>query len=102
MNENRQNEREYIRWLVLLTLSNARPIGASEGLILTTIQSIPVQSTALELRKEFQYLSDKGFIEISQQHLGRWFCKLTANGVDVVEYVVERPTGIARPERYWG
>lgn len=102
MNDHQQLQREYTRWLILLTLSNARPLGASEGLILTTIQSIPVQLTALELRREFDYLQDKKLLEITQQHTGRWFIKLTSDGVDIVEYVVECPKGIARPERYWG
>ena len=59
-----KNKREHVRWLVLLTLDHARPIGAGEGLILSTIQTVPIQLTALELRRELDYLAGKGLIEL--------------------------------------
>ena len=30
-----------------------------------------------------------------------WFAKLTASGVDVVEYNFPSPAGVARPRKYW-
>lgn len=32
--------RENLRWLILLTLNNARPIGASEEVVLSTAQAV--------------------------------------------------------------
>ena len=96
-----KNKREHVRWLVLLTLDHARPIGAGEGLILSTIHTVPVQLTAMELRREMDYLADKGLIELRGRDTAAWHAKLTAPGVDVVEYVVSSPAGIARPENYW-
>ena len=96
-----KNKREHVRWLVLLTLDHARPIGAGEGLILSTIHTVPVHLTAIELRRELDYLADKHLIELRGRDTASWHAKLTAQGVDVVEYVVPSPTGIARPEKYW-
>lgn len=97
-----KNTREHIRWLCILTLDHARPIGANESLILSTIQSIPMQCTALELRKELDYLSGCGFVEITQKQAIQWHIKLTSKGVDLAQYVTECPAGIARPPKYWG
>ena len=36
-----KGHRELLRWLILLTLDNARPLGAAEGLILTVVQAVP-------------------------------------------------------------
>ena len=84
-----KNKREHVRWLILLTLDHARPIGAAESLILTTIQSVPMQLTALELRREMDYLAGRDLVE------------LRGEGIDFVEYTIESINGIARPEKYW-
>ena len=97
----KQHEREQSRWLILSVLNAARPIGTNEGLILSTIQSVLPGVTQQELRREMTYLEDRKLIEISQQHTGTWFGKLTRNGVDLVEYTVPVDPGIARPPRYW-
>ena len=96
-----KNKREHVRWLVLLTLDHARPIGANEGLILSTIQTVPIQLTALELRRELDYLAGKGLIELRGRDTASWHAKLSSAGVDVVEYTAPTGNGIARPEKYW-
>lgn len=96
-----KNKREHVRWLVLLTLDHARPIGAGEGLILSTIQTVPIQLTALELRRELDYLAGRGLIELRGRDTASWHAKLSSSGVDVVEYTAPAGSGIARPERYW-
>ncbi|HHE3720922.1 hypothetical protein ROV65_03290 [Pasteurella multocida] len=96
-----QNKKEHIRWLILLTLDHARPIGAVESLLLSTIQTVPMQLTMIELRRELDYLQDKGLLEIKGRDTARWHAKLTSAGVDVVEYTAPAGNGIARPEKYW-
>ncbi len=93
--------RESLRWLVLLTLNNARPIGAFEGPILAVAQSEYPDATPLELRRELDYLADRRLVELRKQPDGRWFAELTRNGVDVAEYTVDCDPGIARPAKYW-
>ena len=92
--------REHLRWLIILTLNNARPIGAAEGLILTVAQAIYQDATPLELRREMDYLAERGLIDISRSD-GRWSARLTRYGVDIAEYTIDCEPGIARPAKYW-
>lgn len=96
-----KERREHLRWLILLTLNNARPIGAFEGPILSVAQSEYPDATAHELRRELDYLHDRKLVGIERRPDGRWFAELTRYGVDVAEYTVACEPGIARPEKYW-
>lgn len=93
--------RETMRWLVLLTLNNARPLGAYESTVLTVVQAEYADATALEVRRELDYLEGRQLVEIRREPTGRWWCDLTRHGVDVAEYTVDVEPGIARPKRYW-
>lgn len=93
--------RESMRWNILLTLNNARPIGAYEELVLSTIQAIYPDATALELRRELDYLADRSLVELKKEPSGRWFADVTRYGVDIAEYTVDCEPGIARPVKYW-
>ncbi len=94
--------REAIRWFILLTLNNARPVGAYEEVVLVTIQGLYPDATALELRREIDYLADRRLCEVRKEPSGRWFCDLTRYGVDIAEYTVDCAPGISRPAKYWG
>lgn len=93
--------REALRWLIILTLNNARPFGAFEGLILTVAQSEYPDATALELRREIDYLHERELVKVDKQPMGRWQAELTRQGVDVAEYTMVCEPGIARPAKYW-
>lgn len=93
--------REMMRWNIILTLNNARPIGAAEELILTVVQSISPDATHVELRRELDYLEGRGLVKINREPNGHWHAELTRDGVDVVEYAVACDAGIARPVKYW-
>ncbi len=92
--------RESMRWQILLTLNNARPVGAFEKLVLSVVQSEYPDATQNELRRELDYLHDRDLVSIDKKPDGRWFSKLERFGVDVVEYAVDVEPGIARPEKY--
>ncbi|WP_027360802.1 hypothetical protein [Desulforegula conservatrix] len=96
-----KTRRETIRWYILLTLNNARPIGAYEELVLATIQGIHPDATALELRRELDYLEDRKLVDLKKEPCGRWFAGLTRLGVDIAEYTLDCEPGIARPVKYW-
>lgn len=93
--------REALRWLILLTLNNARPIGAYEGPILSVAQSEYPDATPLELRRELDYLHDRRLVDLRKEPTGKWFASLTRHGTDVAEYTVDCEPGIARPAKYW-
>lgn len=93
--------REALRWLIVLTLNHARPIGAYEGLVLSVAQSEYPDATPLELRRELDYLCDRELVKLAKEPSGRWHADLTRYGVDVAEYTVDCEPGIARPAKYW-
>ena len=96
-----RSRRESLRWLILLTLNNARPIGAFEGPILSVAQSEYPDATPLELRRELDYLSDRDLVKLEKRPDGKWFADLTRYGTDVAEYTIDCEPGIARPVKYW-
>lgn len=94
--------RETMRWLVILTLHNASPMGAYEELVLATVQGMLPDATALEVRRVLDYLSDRELVKLVKEPSGRWFADLTRFGTDLAEYTVDCDPGIARPPKYWG
>ena len=93
--------RESLRWLILLTLNNARPMGAQEGPILSVAQSVYSDATQLELRRELDYLHGRELVRVVKLPSGPWHAELSRHGVDVAEYTVDCEPGIARPAKYW-
>jgi hypothetical protein len=93
--------REALRWLILLTLNNARPLGCEETPILSVAQTQYPDASPLELRRELDYLHDRSLVEVTKRPHGAWHAELTRNGVDVAEYTVDVEPGIARPVKYW-
>lgn len=94
--------RESMRWLLLNALNNARPLGAMDVLLLSVVQAIFPDVTANELHAQLAYLEDKGLVDIKRQPDGHWHSVLSSDGIDVVEYTIDCPAGIARPAKYWG
>ncbi|RLM25336.1 hypothetical protein BIY29_07430 [Brenneria alni] len=93
--------RESMRWNLMATLNKARPYTSNEAFLLDVMRAIYPDATALELRRELDYLADRKMIDLIKQPSGIWFADLTRLGVDLVEYTVECGPGIARPEKYW-
>lgn len=94
--------REMMRWNIILTLNNARPIGAAEELILSVVQAISPDATPVEVRRELDYLEERQLVKIDRTPTGHWSADLTRHGVDLAEYTVDCDPGIARPAKYWG
>ena len=69
--------REHMRWLIILTLNNARPIGAAESVILTVAQAIYPDATPQELRRELDYLDERELVDITKTPDGRWSASST-------------------------
>ncbi len=93
--------RESLRWTILLSLDKARPLGASEYLVLSVAQAIYADATQLEIRREISYLQDREMVHVNKEPSGQWLCSLTRHGVDLAEYTTPCQPGIARPEKYW-
>jgi hypothetical protein len=93
--------REALRWLILLTLNNARPLGCAEGPILSVAQTQYPDASPLEIRVNLDYLADRELVQVNRHPHGTWHAELTRHGVDVAEYTVDVQPGIARPAKYW-
>ncbi len=92
--------REFIRWMLLITLNNARASGgASESLLLQVVHSEYVDATLHELRGELDYLEARDLLAIKRHPDGHWVADISRYGVDVVEYTVDCDPGISRPHR---
>lgn len=96
-----RTRRESIRWHILVAVNSGRPEPVAEPLILSAIQSIPIECTARELRRELDYLEDRKLVVLQRLEGAPWRAELTRYGVDVVEYTIECDPGIARPKKYW-
>lgn len=94
-----KQRREFLRWVMLLGLYNAAPVGAWEEVLLSIAQGVYADSSQHEVRLVLDYLSDRELIKLEKKPDGRWFCDLTRHGTDVVEYTVCVDPGIARPPK---
>lgn len=93
--------REGMRWHLLNALDKARPIGALDVLLIDILRCIYPDTTSNELHQQLDYLQQHGLVEIKKYADGHWHVKLTHAGIDLVEYTVDCPLGIARPPKYW-
>lgn len=91
---------EELRWLILLALNAARPVGTSEMIIRRAIDPLVPGVTDLEIRRELDYLAARKLIDLERDR-SSWFAKINRYGIDVVEYTVTCDPGIARPAK-WG
>jgi hypothetical protein len=96
-----QKQREEARWRILRILDAGRPIGVSETIIWRVLNDVKLGLSQMQVRRELTYLSDLNLVEIEGDHIETWSAKLMAQGVDVVEYTIPSPPGIARPKKYW-
>jgi hypothetical protein len=96
-----QKQREEARWRILRVLDAGRPIAVSENIIWRVLHDIRLPMSMSSVRREIDYLRNLGLAEIDGEESETWFAKLTADGVDVVEYTKSAPAGVARPRKYW-
>jgi Fe2+ or Zn2+ uptake regulation protein len=96
-----QKNREEARWRMLRVVDAGRPIAVSEQIIWRVLADIKLSLSLNTVRRELSYLRDLGLLELEGENGETWFAKLTASGVDVVEYNFPAPAGVARPRKYW-
>ncbi|MDD5297650.1 MAG: cytoplasmic protein [Rhodocyclaceae bacterium] len=94
--------REAMRWYLLLALYNGSPEQVCEELLLSTMQGIFPDATALEVRRELDYLEARSLVLLRKEPAGRWWADLTRHGTDMSEYTIDCQPGIARPVKTWG
>jgi len=96
-----QKQREEARWRILRVLDAGRPIAVSENIVWRVLHDIRLPMSVSSVRREIDYLRDLRLVDVEGEETETWFAKLTAAGVDVVEYTIAAPAGVARPKKYW-
>jgi hypothetical protein len=96
-----QKNREEARWRILRVLDAGRPIGVSEKIVWRVLDDVRLPLGLTGVRRELDYLRNSGLIELEGEGSSEWYAKLRARGVDVVEYTIDAPPGVARPRKYW-
>ncbi|MFA5423051.1 MAG: hypothetical protein WC374_04270 [Phycisphaerae bacterium] len=91
--------REELRWLILRSLYAAQPVGTSEIIIRTAVDPVIPGVTALEIRNQLDYLTERKLIH-TEKNRPVWFAKIDRYGIDIVEYTVDCDPGIARPKEW--
>ena len=96
-----QKQREEARWRILRVLDAGRPIAVSAAIVLRVLADVRLPLGPGDLRRELHYLKGLGLVEIEEEESETWYARLSAPGVDVVEYTVKAPPGVGRPKKYW-
>jgi hypothetical protein len=99
MVDNEKQRREFMRWVLLISFYNSIPLGAWEEVLISIVQGIYADVTRIEMRRQLDYLDERGLVKLRKTPDGRWFGELTRGGVDIVEYTVDIEPGIARPAK---
>ena len=94
-------QREETRWRIIRILDAGRPLAVSEAVIFRALADASLPISPNMLRRELDYLRDKGLVLLTDEGGPVWSAELTGDGVDVVEYSVSAPAGIARPQKWW-
>jgi len=94
-----KQRREFTRWVLILALYNARPYGAQEEVLLSTLQGVYADCTKLEMRRELDYVAVRGLVDVTKHPDGHWSAKLNHHGHDFAEYSIDALPGIARPPK---
>ncbi len=89
--------REAMRWHLLSAINVSRPYGVTTEALLPIVQSVYIDATHQEVRRELDYLEEREMCRIQRDPLDRWFVDLTRTGIDFVEYTIDAQPGIARP-----
>lgn len=91
--------REFVRWILLLTMNISRPTPVQLRLLVQVVQGEYPDCTDLEVRRELQYLQERALCHVVTDPLGFVSASLSRHGVDVAEYTVAVEPGIARPAK---
>jgi len=87
-----------IRWHLLSSAEVSSPQGINTLALLAIVRSVYPDATHQEIRKELNYIEERGLAEIQRDPLDNWFVQLTRDGMDVAQYTVDCDPGIDRPK----
>lgn len=93
--------RKEVRSRILTALYYARPHGIASVILWRALDDSDLPVTEAQLAREAHYLAEKNLVKLSGDLSHEWHGKLTADGIDLMEYATEPPPGVDRIEKYW-
>lgn len=93
--------RKEVRSRILTALYYGRPHGLVSTILWRALDDSDLPVTEKELAREASYLAAKALVEVTGEIRRDWHAKLTAAGIDLMEYSTDPPPGIDRIEKYW-
>lgn len=97
MDQLEKTRHKVTRWRILKILDTAGAAGASVALVEQALSDAELLVTRGELLQELDYLEGSGLIACEKESGIPTSVKLRPWGMDIVQYMVECPPGIARP-----
>ncbi len=94
--EIRLAEVQTIRRRILQTLHVTEDIGLNEDSLKNMLHSVGHIVTKGELRRHLDYLEEQKTIRIIDRDRATWAAKILPYGIEIIEYAVKPPAGIAK------
>ncbi|PKL44332.1 MAG: hypothetical protein CVV41_06755 [Candidatus Riflebacteria bacterium HGW-Riflebacteria-1] len=94
--EIRLAEVKTVRRQILRLLHATGPVGANEKTLFTALQCAGYPVLSHEIRKYLDYLESLKAIEVVDRDRATWSAKILPYGIDIVEFAVKAPPGIAK------
>ena len=88
-----------LRWLLLKAAEAGARLGATDWMFLDVAREAYPQVCLERVRSELDYLEEHGLLTVERSEAVAWRAKITAYGRDVVDYLVDAPNGVRRPQR---
>lgn len=94
----RQMEIRELRWRILRILYMARDTGTNEHVVYAALDGMKLGVSPVTVRRELEYLAGLELLALTQSRT--WHAEITPQGIDVVEYTIDAPPGVARPAQW--
>ena len=86
-----------MRWDILEALNQIAPDWIREDVLSRALEKSHLLPPGANIRRELDYLEQKQFILIDKEAGAQWLLKLSATGIDYLEYSAPEIMGIDRP-----
>lgn len=88
-----------LRWVMLQAVFAGSIHGATDQMCCDAAFAGYPAASLERVRAELDYLEAAGLVTLKRSKVKPWTAKLTQAGRDVVDYVVDEPEGILRPQQ---
>ena len=90
-----------LRWVMLQAVFAGSIHGSTDQMCWDAARAAYPAAGLERVQGELDYLESAGLVTLKRSQVKPWVAKLTQAGRDVVDYAVDEPEGILRPQRRW-